>query len=165
MLRLDFHKPLTALEVRDPAIEVCKEVATEYGIFAKFHQNQQTALSGYSGQNKASRQRIGNGKHKVWFINFQEEPPQTNRPTVVGMIALKSPMRPDFMQFGGFDYGSHGETKPTYEYITAHTPSELEYRNPVDPNPEILAMVFKGLRDQFENKYPTLFPISDYVLE
>jgi len=160
MIRIDFHKPLTALEIRDPAIDVCEEVASEFGLYVAFDQHQQPAFDGYSGQR--NRKRIGNGKHKNWYINYQKDKPHVSRPTVVGRVALKSPYDPANMQFGGFDYGKFGEIKPTYNHITVHTPGELNQYNPIDPSPEILAMTYQGLRDYFEGGSPRLFDIAQY---
>jgi hypothetical protein len=160
MIRLDFHKPLTALEIRDPIIGVCKEVASEFELYATFHQPQQFAFDGYSRQR--GRKRIGNGKHKSWFINFQEDEPQVSRPTVVGKIALKAPIRPDEMQFGGFDYGKYGEPSPTYSYITVYTASEFTEFRPLDPSPDLLAMTYEGLKKHFEGTHLRLFDIAPY---
>jgi hypothetical protein len=73
MLRLDFERPLSALEIRDPAVEVCREAASEFGLYARFSQSRQRAFDGYNGQK--DRKRIGNGKHKNWMIRFQAEEP------------------------------------------------------------------------------------------
>jgi len=164
VLRLDFRRPLTALEVRDPVIESFKETAKTNGIYATFHQPQQIAFSGHSGMRKSDRTRIGNGKHKSWHINFQVEPPQENKPTVIGRLFIVSPVRPEKMQFGGFDYGDFGKPKPTYDHATVHTPSELEHWKPIDPDPILLEMTLAGLHTQFEEMYPRLFPISQYVV-
>lgn len=163
MLRIDFQSPLSALEFRDPMIEVCKQAASSHELFATFHQTQQQAFTGHPGQRKSERKRIGNGKHKEWIINFQEKPVQTNRPTVAGRLVIKSSIIPSQKQFGGFDYGKHGEPKPTYLVATFHTPSELDHWRPIDPDPNLLALTYDGLRERFENSAPRLFPIAEYV--
>jgi hypothetical protein len=160
MIRLNFHKPLTALEIREPALVVCREVAGEFGLYVKFHQPQQRAFEGFS--HLRGRPRIGNGKHKNWLVYFQEDEPRVKRPTVVGRIGLKAPINPDEMEFGGFDYGEYGETSPVYSYITVHASSELTDFRPVDPNPNILEMTYEGLRAYFEAPYPTLFDVDQY---
>ena len=166
MLRMDFHRPLTALEIRDPAIEVCKDVASNFELFVTFHQPQQKAFTGHARQRMSERQRIGNGKHKDWFIDFQEDPPQKSNPKIAGKLAVRSAVRPDKMQFGGFDYGESGEPTPTpvYTYITVHTPSELGHWRPNDPDPELLEMTYACLRAQFEDDYPRLFLVAEYTL-
>ncbi len=160
MLRIDFHRPLTALEIRDPAIEVCREIAVVRNLHVTFDQPQQVAYSGYPGQK--GRQRVGNGKHKDWYINYQEEEPRVSNPTIVGRIALKAPVQPAAMQFGGFDYGKYGDNEPSYNHVTLHTPSELGHYRPIDPEPDLLELTYVGLTDLFEGNYPRLFSIADY---
>jgi len=164
MIRIDFYNPLTALEIRDPAIDVCKELADERELYVTFHQPQQPAFSGYAGQRKPQRQRIGNGKHKNWFIDYQLEEPQISKPTVVGRIALRAPYMPDKMQFGGFDYGKFGEPSPVYSFVTVHTPSELGHYRPIDPEPYLLDATYNGLKAHFEANFPRLFEVADYSL-
>ena len=161
MIRLDFHRPLTALEIREPAVEVCRTVAEEFKLHVTFHQPQQRALDGHSGQR--NRKRIGNGKHKNWHIDFQEDEPRVSQPSVVGRIVLKSPYFPEEMQFGGFDYGKFGELKPKYSFIKVHTPSELGHYRPIDPEPDLLEMTYDGLRNVFEEAYPRLFNVAAYA--
>ncbi len=154
MIRITFRNPLTALEIRDPSVKMCREIAHEYGLYATFHQPQQPALDGNPRQ--SHRNRIGNGKHKNWLIDFQEDHPSKSRPKVVGRIALMAPYYPQDRQFGGFSYGKSREPKPTYNFITVHTSSELTDFNPIDPSPEILQKTYQGLLDIFETPYPRL---------
>lgn len=160
MIKVNFHKPLTALEIRYPAFEVCKEVANEFDLFVTFHQPQQGGLAEHSGQR--GRRRIGNGKHKNWFIDYQTDEPQVSRPRTVGRIGLRAPFCPDEMQFGGFEYGNNGKDQPAYRFITVHTVSELGINTSKDPSPDILAMTYQGLKDCFEAKYPRLFDIDPF---
>lgn len=165
MIRLDFQEHLTALQIRDPAVDVCREVAANFDLHANFRQPQQRALSGYySRYSDSKRERIGNGKHKDWYIDYQIEPTNISNPTVVGTIALRGPFDIANRQYGGFDYGKHGELIPKYSHITVHTPSELELYRPIDPEPDILAMTYQGLRDHFENGFPRLFDVSKYTV-
>lgn len=159
MLRIDFHKPLSALEIREPIVKVCMEVGNEFELYALFNQRQQAAFDSHSRDR--NRKRIGNGKHKDWFIDFQKEPTNASRPTVVGRIAVQAPICPEEMQFGGFDYGKYRETKPTYSYMKIHTPSELNYYRPVDPSPDLLDMTYRGLSDLFVDRYPRLFSVAE----
>lgn len=159
MLRLDFHEPLTALEIREPTMDVCREVANEFGVYAVFQQSQQSAFDGYSGQR--NRTRIGNGKHKLWSIDFQNEPRRASKPTVFGRIAIRAPFRPDEKLYSGFDYGKHGEVSPTYSFITVHTPSELGAYRPNNPSPDILDMTYEGLTEMFVSGYPRLFDVAE----
>lgn len=165
MIRIDFHEPLSALEIREPALAVCRRVASEFDLHVKFDQRQQAALTGHSGLPKSKRQRIGNGKHKDWFIDYQVEEPQVNRPTIVGRLAIKGPFYPEDMQYGGFDYGEYGGDPPTYNHITVHTPSELGHHMPIDPTPDILSMTYEGLKDCFETSYPRLFDVVPFSRE
>ncbi len=164
MIRIDFYNPLTALEIRDPAIDVCKDLAEERELHVTFHQPQQPAFGGHAGQRRSQRQRIGNGKHKNWFIDYQLEEPQVSRSTVVGRIALRAPYWPEKMQFGGFDYGKFGEPSPTYSFVTVHTLSELGYYRPIDPEQDLLEATYEGLKAHFEARYPRLFEIADFSL-
>lgn len=161
MQRIDFQYPLTVFEIRDPALVVCREIADERGLYVTFHQPQQPALSGNPGQR--NRCRIGNGKHKDWYIHYQEDEPQISNPRLVGKIALKAPFYPDDMQYGGFDYGKFGEESPTYNHITLHTPSELGHYRPVDPDPDLLDATYSRLADRF-NGDPRLFDITEYTV-
>ena len=164
MIRLTFYRPLTALEIREPTIEVCKEVAGHFGLYANFDQWQQPAFDGFaSGPSK--RKRIGNGKHNSWFINFQEEKLSTSKPTVVGRIALKAPFYEPEMQYGGFDYGKFGEVKPTYNFVTVHPVSEVLTFRPIDPDPVLLQKVQDGLLDRFVIPFPRLFNIEPFELQ
>ena len=160
MLRLDFAEQLTAFEIREPSIEVCKEVAVNFDLHVTFHQPQQPVFTGTSFGRRSQRERIGNGKHKNWHVDFQEEESSCNRPTVVGRIILKAPFEPDNMLFGGFAYGKFGEEKPIYPFITVHTPTELNHYRPIDPSPDILDMTYQGLKDVFEGSTPRLFEVS-----
>ncbi|MEO8862805.1 MAG: hypothetical protein ABI354_00580 [Candidatus Saccharimonadales bacterium] len=162
MIRLDFNRPLTAIEIRDPAVEVCREIAEEHGLHATFHQSQQAAFTGHPHMPRAKRQRIGNGKHKEWRIDYQLEEPKVSHPTVVGRLLLRGPYIPGKVQFGGFDYGKYGEPKPEYSHITVHTPTELGYGWPIDPTVEMLELSYEGLRQVFEVPYPRLFDITNY---
>ena len=87
MLRIDFREALTALEIRDPSLKVCKEIGSNSGLYVTFDQPQHPALDGRPGHR--NRQRIGNGKHKNWYINYQLEETHVSRPTVVGRISSK----------------------------------------------------------------------------
>ncbi|HET9174418.1 MAG TPA: hypothetical protein VFN56_04000 [Candidatus Saccharimonadales bacterium] len=162
MKRIDFFEPLTALEIREPAFDVCKELARERDIYAKFNQWQQAALSGHSGIRRSQRERIGNGKHKEWGIDYQLDEPRVSRPRVIGRVLLRGPVSPLQMQFGGFDYGKFGEPKPTYSHITVHTPSELKHYRPLDPDADLLEATYNGLVQLFEEPYPRLFDVADY---
>lgn len=161
MLKINFHRPLPTLEIRDPAFAACQEVAREFELFATFNQPQQPALSGPSYER--GRKRIGNGKHKNWYIDFQVDEPQVSRPKVVGRVALKTHYDPGSMQYGGFDYGKYGEPAPQYNFITVHTPSELGVSfMPKDPSAELLAMIYQGLEGIFVEPYPRLFDIDPF---
>ena len=158
MIKLEFFKPLTAVEIRDPAVEVCEQVASGRNLYAKFHQWQQAASGSYGADmSKSHRPRVGNGKHKVWRIDYQEDELHVNKPRVVGRILLRSAINPVQMQFGGFDYGKYCEPEPIYSHITVHTPSELDNFMPIDPDPEMLALTYAGLRKHFEEPWPRLF--------
>lgn len=137
MNRLEFGRQLTALEIRDPLLEACRTVAAEEGLFIDFDQPQQRALEGFPGQR--GRKRIGNGKHKDWFVRFQPEHPSTNRDKTnpVGIIVVRSLFDPANKQFGGFSYGEYGEPDPTYDHITLHNQSEVTDWRPIDLEPEL----------------------------
>jgi hypothetical protein len=140
MHRLYFGRELTALEVRDPTIKACEEVAAAHELYADFRQNQQAAFDGHAHIHKSRRTRIGNGKHKDWFIDYQTDRPGTNYPNVIGTLALKSTFNPAEKQFGGWDYGTYlDEPGPTYTQMTIWVPSELDAWRPMDPSPELLA--------------------------
>lgn len=161
MLKINFERPLSALEIRDPAMAVCRDVASRFDLYAIFQQPQQPALAG--SPYDRDRQRIGNGKHKNWYVEFQSDPPQKSRPRVVGRIALKAPYNPDAMEYGGFVYGRYGETAPKYNFVSVHTPTELGFAFlPNDPEPDILAMVYHELEELFVAPYPRFFDINDY---
>lgn len=158
MIKIEFSQPLTALEIRDPAIEVCTEIAVGHGLYANFHQGQQAAFENSFSRATSKKVRIGNGKHLDWLIDYQLEELRVARPTVVGRIVLRSPIDEKNMQFGGFDYGKYGEPKPMYPYITVHTSNELGYNMPIDPpEPELLQVTYDGLRTRLEELRPRLF--------
>lgn len=150
MIKVEFEKPLTALEVRDPVIEACEEVAASLGIYAKFHQPQQQVWS--ERTNHPNRRRIGNGKHKNWFIDYQTEEPSANRPTVLGRVNLASAILPQIMQFGGFDYGEsyapHIPT-PTYRFITVDVPRLPEEWPPIMPTAEMVELTYEKVQERF----------------
>lgn len=149
MIRLDFAEPLTALEVREPAIAACKEVAHEIGWHAKFHQAQQVAFDGFASQR--NRKRIGNGKHKNWYIDYQEKPPQSSRPTILGRIALVAPISIEDGEYGGFDYGKYPDPAPTYSHITVQTSQEhgrYVYGTP-NLSPEVIDLTNEAMIRQF----------------
>lgn len=122
MIRLEFKEPLTALEIRKPAIAACTTVATEVGWYAKFHQPVQSAFDGPARQR--GRKRIGNGNHKDWFVDYQQEPLNVSRPTILGRIALLAPIDIARGEYGGFDYGKYPEPEPTYNHLTVQTTHE-----------------------------------------
>lgn len=162
MLRLDFERPLTALEIRDPAVGVCREIAEEHDLYVTFDQPQQPAFGVHSGQR--GRQRIGNGNHNDWYINYQVEEPRVSHPTIIGRIVLRAPVNPSAMQFGGFDYGRYEGETPRYGFITVHAPSELDQYRPIDPSPEILEMTYAGLKRLFVDDNPRLFSVEEYTV-
>ncbi|MEO5627800.1 MAG: hypothetical protein ABIQ89_02830 [Candidatus Saccharimonadales bacterium] len=140
MHKINFHYPLTTMQIREPMTEACHAIAKHEGIFATLQQTQQAALEGRPGMPKSQRPRIGNGKHKVWEIQYQTDHPSISRPNVVGIIVVRSHIDTANMQYGGFDYGEwDDEILPTYPYITLQTPSERNYWRPNDPSPEIFS--------------------------
>lgn len=158
MIKLEFFKPLTAVEIRDPAVKVCEQVAAGRNLYAKFHQRQQAAFGSYGADiSKSQRPRVGNGKHKEWRIDYQEDELHVSNPRVVGRILLRSVINPVQMQFGGFDHGKYGEPEPIYSHVIVYTPSELDILRPIDPNTEMLALTYAGLRKHFEEPWPRLF--------
>lgn len=159
MLRIDISKPKTALEIRGSAIEVCSSVANELGVYAKFHQSQQQALTGRPGER--NRERVGDGRHKNWLMDFQTDPPKVSKPEVIGRVILRVPYEPEFGEYGGFYYGEYGQPKPVYRYITIHRPSDLGHWRPVDLSDEMLEMVHSGLKQELEGN--RLFSITEYT--
>jgi len=97
MHRVYLGRQLTAFEIRDPLIGACKEIASEKGFFAVFNQGQQAAFDGHYRMRRSQRKRIGNGKHKWWKVNYQEEPPQTDPKKChnIGTLVIKSHFSPD----------------------------------------------------------------------
>lgn len=162
MLRIDFYTPLTALEIRKPTIGACCEVAAEHDLYVTFHQPQQRALSGHTGQPRSTRQRIGNGKHKDWYVDYQLEEPRVSNPTVIGRLIIKGPYSLKNKQFGGFDYGEYDQPDPTYNHITVYTPSELNHYRPIDLAPDLLALTYEGLKNCFETRFPRLFDVAPF---
>lgn len=162
MIRIDFAKPLSALEIREPALVVCRQTAEKFELKARLEQPQQQAFTGHSRASK--RQRIGNGKHKDWYVHFQPEELNCNRPTTVGTIAIKSATIPEIKQYGGFDYGKFGEENPTYTHITVQTATELKKWHAVDPEPKLLSMVYEGLVSCFDDGQDRLFSPAPYTL-
>lgn len=159
---IDFESRLTAMEIREPMMEVCKEIAQDEGIYVTLRQRQQAALAGSPGQRR--RERIGNAKHKTWTINYQIDPENVDNPRSVGRIHVASHVNPAERQYGGFDYGKYGvEPKPSYPHITLQTPSELGVYRPIDPTPTVLQMTFDGLRNRFQNGQGRLFPMDPFV--
>ncbi len=169
MIRIDFRERLTALEIRDPAIEVFEEVASVHGLFTLFRSPQQAALSGNSRMPRATRTRIGNGKHQSWYVDYMVGRPSrseittsADRDKTVGTLGLRAPVDKEHMEYGGFDYGEFGEPNPTYSYITVHTISELEFREGVDPSKLLLEATYNGLIKVFEAGYPRLFEVEEF---
>jgi hypothetical protein len=166
MLRVDFQKPLTALEIRDPLVGVCREVADEFDLYAAFDQCQQPAFDGHSFQR--NRKRIGNGKHKDWYIKLQPEHPSTSERLVTsaGKLAVKSHFDPKNKQFGGFDYGKYGEEpKPAYSFITISSTAELGFWRAVEPDENMLRMIYEGVTDCFKSGQERLFDIAEFCPE
>jgi len=164
MKRIFFPEHLTALDVREPIIDICTDIAEDNGLHAVFNQRQQPAFSGYASQRKSARKRIGNGKHKDWTIDYQIEHPSKSNPNVVGTIAIKAPYNPGAMIFGGFDYGTYGQPEdeiPRYDHITLCTPSELDVYRPIDPEPDLLELTYEGIARYFELGSPRLIPLDD----
>ncbi|HVW23373.1 MAG TPA: hypothetical protein VHB51_02745 [Candidatus Saccharimonadales bacterium] len=156
MAKIEFGgEALTALEIREPLVSACETTAAEFDLFADFVQGQQAAFTGYARH--ANRERIGNGKHKSWSINFQPEPRGTNRPTIVGFIVVRSHFDPEQNQYGGFDYGKYGQPKPTYRFITLDLPSEVEHWRPKDPDPRLFAACVAAARTALTAGQESLF--------
>ncbi len=145
--RFIFPSPRTVFEVRDPLNAVAAEVAREFDLFAYVNQRQQPSHSGSAGSR--GRQRIGNGKHKDWYIRFQPEPLNAPRPTVAGTLAVKATYQPDAMQYGGFHYSAHDEPDPTYAHITVLTAPEMGVWNGKAPSDELLAVLYPRLHETF----------------
>lgn len=164
MFRIDFHEPLTALEIREPTLEICRQIAASYGLFAVLTQYKQQAFKGYM-EKHVSRERIGNGKHSVWDVNFQPDHPSTNKPNVIGKLLVRGPYLPAEMQYGGFDYGVFGQEAPTYSHMTIRTPTDVDAWRPVDPAPDLLEEVQQGLEEYFVRPYPALFDGSRYSVD
>ena len=159
MHRIDFAWELTALEVREPFIEACQEVAAIHGLFAKFQQPQQQAFRRriYEPDDGwTPKVRIGNGKHKAWRIDYQQEPPAHLRPTVIGAVVIKSLVDPSRNQYGGFDYGEFGESKPVYNFITLHTIEESGLYL-VHANDELYQPTVEALEAVYPANLPRLF--------
>ena len=147
MIKIEFETPKTAFEVREPFIAVGRSVAEELGFFATFHQPQQRALSGHPGER--NRKRIGNAKHKDWYIDYQEEEPSAARPTVIGRVVLASVTLPEVMRFGGFDYGVYGQEAPTYDFVTVDIPTVPHHYRPIVPTPEMIGMTYERLQSAY----------------
>ncbi|MDB5183975.1 MAG: hypothetical protein JWO07_656 [Candidatus Saccharibacteria bacterium] len=149
MIRLEFATPLTALEIREPAVAACATVATEMGWYAKFQQPQQAAFDGFSHQR--NRPRIGNGKHKNWYVDYQQEHQSSNKPTILGRIALTAPIDIENMEYGGFNYGDYPEPSPTYGHLTVQTAHE-RWRNPwnvPELSPEVAELTEQEMMRKF----------------
>jgi hypothetical protein len=173
MIRLNFYTPQTALEIRDPITKICQQVAEEQGVHASFTQGQQVALDGHPGIRHSQRQRIGNGLHKVWameYFNFKpvyEYRKRRQHPTLIGKLLIRGPVIPSEKQFGGFDYGELGQERPTYNHVTLHTPSELGLWSytPLEPSAELLQATQDALKEHFEEDFPRLFDIADFLVD
>ncbi len=163
MLRIDFEKPLTALEIRDPLIEACENTAEQFELYACLRQTQQPSLTGNPGQK--NRKRIGNGLHKDWYIDFQIDETYVSRPRVVGTLAVKSAYIPEKKQFGGFDYGKFGVPRPTYSFITLIAASELQMPRRKDPEPEMLNKLYETVLTCPAFDAQRLFDIAKYSCE
>ena len=148
MIEIEFKSPLTAYEIRDPAIEACESVAKDLGYFAKYHQPQQKALSGSPGER--SRKRIGNGKHKDWYVDYQAEELSAARPTVFGRVVLASATIKEIMQFGGFDYGEYRQPLPTYDRMTVDVPTIPHHYRPIIPTDEMVDMTYQRIQARFD---------------
>jgi hypothetical protein len=160
MYRVEFFESLTAYEIRDPLEQACESVARAIGLYARFEQPQQVAFASPAYRAKgwpAKRERVGNGKHKAWFVFFQTEPPQTSRPTVESAITLRSLVDPAKKQYGGFDYGVYGETKPRYSYVDLLAPSEAGMWRPADPSEEFLNAIHEAVEATFDTGQERLF--------
>ncbi|MDQ5972206.1 MAG: hypothetical protein QG553_365 [Patescibacteria group bacterium] len=157
-----FDRELTALEVRDPLLQACRQTAREFDLYAGFVQNQQSAFPYDQRRWPVSRRtRIGNGKHREWSVQFQHEPLGTNRITKAGSIVVRSLVDPSTMRYGGFEYGKYGsdEPTPTYRQIDLYTPSELGLWRPQDPDPELFEAAVAAIEAELAVP-PTLFDAS-----
>lgn len=160
MIRIDFEKPKTALEIREPTVLACKQAASELGLFVTFCQSQQQAFDGHARQR--NRTRIGNGKHKNWAIGFQTDEPRIRDPNIVGRLILKTDVVPENMQFGGFDYGKYGETPPVYRVLKVYTPSELSFWRPLDPEPALCLAANLAICNTFDTGKGALFDVTKF---
>jgi hypothetical protein len=160
--RFIFPAPLTVYEVRKPLNDVAAQVAREFDLFAYVDQRQQPSHSGSAGSK--NRQRIGNGKHKDWYIRFQPEPLNAPRTTVAGTLAVKAAYQPEAMQYGGFHYSGLGEPDPTYAHITVLTAPEMGIWNSKAPSDEILAVLYPRLHQTFGSQGTLLDP-SEFVTD
>lgn len=171
MLVLGFEAPKDVITIRDGIQEVCRDVAEEFGLVARFEQPQQVAFKRLSNSQRSS-ERTGNGNHKDWRIEYQKEPAATPIGWVklLGRLFIRSPYLPAQRQFGGFSYHGLDGKYPVYPYVTIHTPSELNIKSyshehgdfrPLDPNPEMLEVTYAGLKAHFGIvDQPTLFEIE-----
>jgi hypothetical protein len=156
MYKLEFPEPRDVIEVREPFVEACTEAAALSGLYAHFRQLQQHVWDTKGGQ----QLRIGNGKHKIFRIDFQREPMHTNRPTVVSGVILRSLMRPSPNWYGGFSYeqDARGEYPKTYHDVTVCKPSELHYWRPEDPSAGLYVDVINALHEAYGVTQPDVQP-------
>lgn len=160
--RFIFPRPLGVFEVRKPLSDIARDVASEVELFAHLEQRQQPALSGSPGSR--GRQRVGNGKHKNWFIQFQAEPLSFPRPTIVGTLAVKTEYDPGRNQFGGFHYTNYDEPDPTYRHITILTAVEMGTWRGKAPSEEITEEYYSRLHQHFGTQGELVDP-ADYITD
>ncbi len=136
----------------------CRELAAEHDLFVSFRQPaQQVFAGGNSYTPRKQRKRIGNGKHKSWYIDYQTDPPQKSMPNVIGTLVIKSHTDPTQKQFGGWDYGKYSSTNPDYEpkysqvnlgtIDPSHTWEGMGHWFPHVLSPELLELSYVAIRE------------------
>lgn len=156
MHRIQFECPLTTLEIREPSVEACEQIATAHEVYAVFMQPQQRTFDRMGDE----KTRIGLGTHKDWFIRFQIEHPSTSKSKVlpVAQLVIKSLVDPGQRAYGGFRYPEYSESEELYTYPFIDIEPDPSHWPPIDAavNSKFCDLSAAAIAETFKGYCPRL---------